>query len=154
MNDWTTLARALRQLHHALLQRARADYTREHGLAEELPPGELLMLLTQDPAFAWLRSLSELMADIDDFQEQAAAVPDQDLRAAIRAAVDSLLTPPADGAPATPFGQHYRQHLHDEPAVTMAHAAVKQALQAWPAKAAGPVAALAEHRRRIERKPR
>ncbi|HSV81623.1 MAG TPA: hypothetical protein VLK85_20710 [Ramlibacter sp.] len=42
MSDWNTLARALRQLHHALLQRARGDYAREHGIAEEIGPGELL----------------------------------------------------------------------------------------------------------------
>jgi hypothetical protein len=152
LNDWKTLARALRQLHHTLLQRARADYTREQGLAEEVGPGELLMLATRGPGFAWLRSLSELMADIDDFQEQADAVHDQELRAAIRAAVDGLLTPPADGTPAPPFAERYWHHLRDDPAVTMAHAAVKQALQAWPAKPAGQVQGLAEHRRRIERK--
>jgi hypothetical protein len=153
LDDWKTLARALRQLHHALLQRARADYTREHGLAEEVGPGQLLMLATRDPGFAWLRSLSELMADIDDFQDQAEAMQDQELRGAIRAAVDGLLTPPADGTPATPFAERYWHYLRDDPEVTMAHAAVRQALQAWPAKSAGPVAPLAEHRRRIERKP-
>jgi hypothetical protein len=141
MNDWSTLARALRQLHHALLQRARADYEREH--ASEVSPGELLMLATRDPGFAWLRSLSEMMADIDDLQEQPEAAQDRELHAGIRAAVEALLTPPAEGDAATPFAQRYWQHLHEDPAVTMAHAAVKQALLTWPTQPATAASTLA-----------
>jgi len=59
-----TRARAARPA-CTLLRRARTDHAREHGIAEEIGPGELLMLVTREESFAWLRVLSELMTDID-----------------------------------------------------------------------------------------
>ena len=142
MDDWNALARALRQLHTTLLHSARDEYTRERGLAEPPGAGELLMLATQDEQFAWLRSLSELMAEIDELADDPQAATDPQLRAAVRAAVDQLLTPvPADSRA---FATHYARYLHDHPDTTMAHAAVKQALQAWP-KPAPQASPLAEH---------
>ena len=73
MKEWTALERALRELHRVLLRRASREYTQQHALAEEPGPGELLMLATRDENFAWLRSLSELMADIDHLREQPEA---------------------------------------------------------------------------------
>lgn len=142
MTDWNSLARALRQLHAALLRRARDEYMRERGLPEPLGAGELLMLATQDEQFAWLRSLSELMAQIDALADDAQAAADQEVRAAVRGAVDQLLTPaPADSRA---FAANYARHLHDDPDTTMAHAAVKQALQVWPRPVAE-ATSLAEH---------
>lgn len=63
MHAWNTLAKSLRHLHRALLQRAQEDYIRDNQLTRELGTGERLMLATTDSRFAWLRSLSELMAD-------------------------------------------------------------------------------------------
>lgn len=149
MSDWDTLARALRQLHRALLQRASGDYARDHGIAEEIGPGELLMLTTRDDYFSWLRSLSELMADIDYLHEQPAATRDLGVRAAVRGAVETLLTPAAQEEAASAFSGRYWGYVHEDPAVTMAHAAVKQALQSWPARAGEDARDLAEHRRKF-----
>ena len=119
------LARALRDLHRALMERARRDYERERLTL--VSPGELLKLLTTADEFAWLRELSELMADIDvvrdtDSDELA------DVASSIRPAVDHLLaTPDTD----TPFARRYWTYVHDEPHVAMAHAAVKQALKTF-----------------------
>jgi hypothetical protein len=142
MNDWNSLARALRQLHAALLGSARDEYMRDHGLADPPAPGELLMLATQDEGFAWLRSLSELMAQIDELADDAQATADPQLRAAVRGAVEQLLAPaPGD---AGNFAANYGRHLHAHPDTVMAHAAVKQALQAWP-KPLAKAPALAQH---------
>lgn len=120
------LARALRELHRELMERARRDYERERLMV--VSPGELLKLLTTDEAFAWLRELSELMADVDIVRD----APADALRAAavaIRPAVEHLLgTPDSGGA----FAQRYWSYVHDEPNVAIAHAGVKQALNAFP----------------------
>jgi hypothetical protein len=152
LNDWNTLARSLRHLHLALLQRAQIDYAREHAVAEPIGPGELLMLVTRDPAFEWLRSLSELMADVDQFRDVPETARDPALRAAVRAAVEGLLTPPGNEQSTTPFAARYWSYLHVDPAVTMAHAAVRQALQSWPAAEASGGGTLDEHRRKMPRK--
>jgi hypothetical protein len=153
MNDWNALSRALRDLHAALLRRARDDHAREEGLTQEIGPGELLMLATRDEKFAWLRSLSELMTDIDYLRDEAAAAGNAALRPAVRAAVEQLLTPPAQPETAGPFAQRYWEVMRQDPEVTMAHAAVRQALQGWPAPAAD-APSLVEHRERITQQRR
>src|ERR1700754_1805417 len=108
-NDFDRLARALRELHRALMERARRDYERER--ITTVSPGELLQLLTTDEAFAWLRELSELMADVDIVRDAPADVL-QATAAGIRPAVEHLFgSPESDGA----FAQRYWSYVHDEP---------------------------------------
>ena len=133
MDDtWTPLVRALRDLHAALLRRVRADHLREPGAPQDIGPGELLMLATRDERFAWLRELSELMTDIDYLRDDPVAGQDPGLRAAARGAIEQLLSPPDGAGAAGAFAARYREYLHDEPEVTMAHAAVRRALSGWP----------------------
>ena len=128
-HDWQKLAGTLRELHRTLMERARRDYESERG--EVLNPGQLLGLLTTDPSFDWLRSLSELMVDIDMARDAEPAVMDE-LATAIRPAIEHILSAP-DAKPAGSFAQHYWPYVQDDPHVAMAHAAVKQALASWPA---------------------
>lgn len=58
-------------LHKMLLDIVRAEYEKEHGPVGG--PGPLLQLVTQDPAFAWLRPLSMLLVEMDDPTEVARA---------------------------------------------------------------------------------
>jgi hypothetical protein len=132
MKHWTALERALRDLHGVLLRRAAREYMQQRGLTEPPGPGELLMLATRDESFEWLRNLSELMADIDHLRELPEPRNEPGVRAAVRGAVEGLLMPPADQQEASAFAARYWSHVHADPEVTMAHAAVKQALQAWP----------------------
>ena len=123
-----SLARALRELHRTLMERARRDYERERLTV--VSPGELLTLLTTSDEFAWLRELSELMAAVDLARDaDSDAALDRD---AVRPAVEALLGVPESSAP---FAQRYWQHVHDDPHVAMAHAAVRQALNAFPRRA-------------------
>jgi hypothetical protein len=155
MEDWNALATALRTLHATLLRRARADYMRQQGLADDaIGPGELLMLATRDDSFAWLRSLSELMTEIDELRDHAEVAQDRTLRSAVRAAVEELLANPGDESKRTPFQEHYWRHVHDAPEVTMAHAAVRQALQSWPDAHPSGRAAMTAHRERLAKKQR
>ena len=136
--DFDRLARALRELHRVLMERARREH--ERMTLSQVSPGELLKLLTTAESFAWLRELSELMADVDivgDADPEAAS-------AAIRPAVEHLLGTPESQAP---FAQRYWVYVHDEPHVAMAHAGVKQALNAFPRQEAD--VARAEARREV-----
>src|SRR6185437_3574632 len=73
------VASALRSLHRALAERARRDY--EAQRRSLVTPGEWLQRLTGDTQFAWLRSLSELMVDVDVFLEADPAPADDDAAA-------------------------------------------------------------------------
>jgi hypothetical protein len=154
MDDWNDLARTLRKLHGVLLQRARDDYARAHGRGQEIGPGELLMVATRDESFAWLRSLSELMTDIDYLRDDADTRQDDKLRGAVRGAVESLLQPPVDGEPGGMFAQHYWPLVNADPEVTMAHAAARQALQGWPAAQGAGTSEIAERRGELSDKRR
>ncbi|HEX2828995.1 MAG TPA: hypothetical protein VHP37_21780 [Burkholderiales bacterium] len=123
------LARALRALHRTLMERAQRDYERVN--ITTVSPGELLKLLTTGEEFAWLRELSELMADIDVVRDADGAERDE-AAYSVRSAVDHLFAnPDAD----TPFARHYWTCVHEDPNVAMAHAAVRQALNAFPKQA-------------------
>jgi hypothetical protein len=125
--SFDTLARALRELHRTLMERARRDYERTHITI--INPGELLQLLTTHEDFAWLRELSELMADIDIVRDAESDVVDA-MTAAVRPAVEHLFATPGDLSGV--FAQRYWPYVHDDPHVAMAHAGVKQALNGWP----------------------
>ena len=89
--DWQSLASALRELHRALMERARRDYEREHKVT--LSPVEQLRLLTTDSFFDWLRGLSELMVDIDLVHDAEPPVL-AEISPAVRAAVEHFIAPP------------------------------------------------------------
>ena len=116
-------------LHRSLAERARRDHERAH--ATVLSPDELLRLLTTDPAFGWLRGLSELMVDLDLIADAKPPVLD-DVTASVRGAVEHFIAAPRADAQAHAFAQRYWSCVHDDPHVAMAHAGVKRALEAWP----------------------
>ena len=149
--DWQTLASALRDLHRALIERARHDYQREHQRMVEA--GELLQLLTTDPYFEWLRGLSELMVDLDMIRD---AEPElmQELATAVRPAVEHFLVPPRTTEGATAFAERYFPYVQTDPHVAMAHGAVKQAIAKWPPAGASDAAALLHERHRLAEKAR
>ena len=149
--DWQTLASALRELHRALMERARRDYEREHGVA--LSPVEQLRLLTTDPFFDWLRGLSELMVDIDLVRDAEVPVL-AEMSTAVRPAVEHFIAAPTPPGSGDAFAQHYWPYLHDDPHVAMAHAGVKRALESWPRPPNMDAASLLHERHRLAEKAR
>ena len=121
-------ALALRALHRALVERARRGLERDRHAV--LGAGEWLQLLTADPQFAWLRSLSELIVDLDVFLEADPAPADDDA-AAVRHEIERLLAPPP-AVGASGFAERYWPYVHDDPHVAIAHGAVRQALDRLP----------------------
>jgi hypothetical protein len=128
--ELAALARALRSLHRALAEHARRDLETERLTV--IQPGAWLSILTTDPAFAWLRTLSELMVDLDVFLE-ADPEPARDDKAAIRAEVERLIAPSMVPEAATEFSRHYWRYVHDAPAVAVVHGELRQALDRLPA---------------------
>lgn len=117
------LAVELRALHKALLQPARARYEALHGPV----PGtlQLLQLLVQDPSFAWLRRLSELMADLDEMIDGDA--PTDDEQGAVRRELEQLLSPAGGDLWAAVTAA-----LQDHADVATAYARVRQLLLRLP----------------------
>ena len=126
------LSNALRSLHRALAERARRDLETERLAV--IQPGAWLSILTTDPRFEWLRSLSELMVDLDVFLE-ADPEPADDDAAAIRAEVERLIAPSTAPGTETDFARHYWRYVHDEPSVAVVHGEIRQALDRLPAPA-------------------
>jgi hypothetical protein len=116
------LSKALLRLHKALLDGERAAYERMHGAITS--NGTYLRLVLGDPAFAWLRHLSRLMAELDDLADSddaSAAEKIPELMASLR----TLLTP-VEGDDA--FRGRYHDALQRDPNTVLAHAAVKNLL--------------------------
>jgi hypothetical protein len=112
------LRRALLELHKELLQAQRVKAERFGG---RMSASETLQAATEDLRFAWLRTLSELIAALDSGGDD-----DPGWSEAVVERARQLLTPPD---PETPFGKQYLRALQDHPEVVMAHAAVVRALE-------------------------
>lgn len=117
------VASALREVHRMLVQATRAAYEREFGPAGG--PGQMLRLLTEDPYFAWLHPMSELIVDLDSLLTQE-LLPEGTV-AAVRLEVDRL-TQAGDA----PFWQKYAPYLQSDADVVMAHGRLRRAINALP----------------------
>jgi len=120
---------SLAELHRRLVGAARQGYEREHGRLSG--PGELLRLLTQDDHFAWLRGLSELLADIDAVSGE---VPTSELLAAVRGAAEAMVQPTQEPQG---FWARYSPLLQEFPDVAVAHGQLRQLLGQLPAASEG-----------------
>ncbi len=114
------VAEALRPLHKSLMDVTRAEYEREHGPVPG--PGVLFQLVVRDPAFAWLRPMSGLMAHIDELLDDKKAFDAADAEA-LRAQVEALIV---EGE--HPTAKRHLEILQIEPDVVLAHAALRRAL--------------------------
>jgi gluconate kinase len=98
-------------LHRELLEAQRIDAERFSG---RMSAGEVLQAAADDLRFDWLRTVSQLIAALDDAvaDEDAALVEELSERAR-----SLFVAPDAD----TAFGVKYLQALQDHPAVVFAH---------------------------------
>ena len=121
--------RALLRLHKVLLEAERASYERSRGSVGG--SGEFLQLVINDPWFAWLRPVSELIVRIDELQEPAQETTEEEALAALGQA--AALVRAADGGE---FGRRYREILQRSPDAVLAHAGLSRLL---PTPEAGPM---------------
>lgn len=115
----TELRHLLLQLHKTLIDWQRADYERVHG---RLQTSQLLRVIFDDPAFAWLRTMSGLIVRIDEVLESPRRSSPNDERAEagtgpLVAEARKLVAPEAG----TPYAQHYHAALQELPEAVLAH---------------------------------
>ena len=113
----------LLSLHKALLDYERIRFERTHGRVEN--SGAFLQLVLNDPHFAWLRPVSELVVQMDRVlaSDEPGAEVDADM---IMSQARALLRADEEGEE---FGRQYHRALQDSPDVVMAHAQWKRAAQ-------------------------
>jgi catechol 2,3-dioxygenase len=110
-------------LHKSLLDDARVAYEMDRGSVSS--KGHLLQLVINDPFFAWLHQISEMVVRIDEATASDATATEADARA-IFDQVDKLLLPSESG---DVFARKYYEALQRQPAVVLAHGAVKKVLK-------------------------
>src|SRR5688572_6396951 len=106
------LRHLLLQLHKTLIDWQRADYERVHG---RLQTSQLLNVIFDDPAFAWLRTMSGLIVRIDEALEPKP--PDVSETGPLVAEARKLIAPEAG----TPYAQRYHAALQELPEAVLAH---------------------------------
>jgi hypothetical protein len=111
----TELRLATLDLHKALLDAQRIRYERDHGRIRT--SSEFLGLVLEHPAFAWLRALSALIAQLDEWIEERDERGEEELRALVGALRALLAT---DGANAV-FSKPYRELVDAVPEVLVEH---------------------------------
>lgn len=120
-----TISRKLQRLYELVLAAERAFAPTSGGLP-------LLDRLLNDPAWAWLRPLSLLIAEIDHVLAQSDELTSQE-HAAAAAHVRGLLFGEGDLANSD-FLTRYRSLLQFDPALASAHGELRQLLRAFPAE--------------------
>jgi len=109
---------ALLKLHKALLDSERLVYEKNVGPIQS--PNHFFQLLTNDPWFAWLRSISQLIVAIDETLDAKEPLTKADVDAVMNQSV-FLLVPAKSGGE---FGERYVAALQRDPRVVLAHAQV------------------------------
>jgi hypothetical protein len=109
---------ALLKLHKALLDSERIVYEKNVGPIQS--PSHFFQLLTNDPWFAWLRPISQLIVAIDETLDAKEPLTNADVDAVMNQSV-FLLVPAKTGGE---FGERYVAALQRDPRVVLTHAQV------------------------------
>lgn len=107
-------------LHKALVDSERVEY--EKTIGKITSPNHFLQLLTNDPWFAWLSPLSQLIVSIDEALDAQEKPGQEDIDALLKKAT-GLLLPTETGSG---FSKHYFEAMQRDPDVVLAHGAVVQ----------------------------
>ncbi len=115
------VSRALIGLHKALLDAERVRYERDRGRIESA--GQMLKLAMEDPWFAWLRPMGQLIVQIDGRLAEDAALPIADVNDYLDRTTALLR---GSGNPV--FEAAYHRLLQEFPDVVVAHGRVTSLL--------------------------
>lgn len=106
---------SLLRLHKVLLEFDRVAYERAHGRIDT--SYQFLNLVMNDPWFAWLRNLSELIVRMDEMLDADEPPTDGAMRAAVDEARGLIVPLEAGGE----FQEKYFATLQKSPDVVLAH---------------------------------
>jgi hypothetical protein len=109
---------ALLELHKALIDSERAVYEANVGPIQS--PHHFFQLITNDPWFAWLRPVSQLIVAMDEALDAEESLTSDSVDALMNESV-FLLIPAERGGE---FGERYMAALQRDPRVILAHAQV------------------------------
>ena len=113
-----SLRSPLLALHKTLVQSERVEYEKTMGKIRS--PNHFLQLLLQDPWFAWLSPLSQLIVSVDEVLDGKEPLTGARVEALVKQ-TSGLLMPSESGHD---FSRHYHEALQRDPDVVMAHADV------------------------------
>ena len=113
----------LLRLHKALLDAERLTYEQKHGQIQST--NEFFQLVLGDEWFTWLRPISQLIVQIDEFLSAKAAVTGEEARSLLTQ-TSQLLAPIATGTTAE---QRYYQAIQRDPSIAQMHAEVSTLLE-------------------------
>ena len=122
MADVPSLRRALLELHRELLDAQRIEVERFGG---RMSASETLQAAVDDLRFSWLRTVSAMVAELDEAVRADDSEGQATVERVVRQARD-LFAPPD---PKTSFGARYLRALQDHPGVVLAHRDVVAALE-------------------------
>jgi catechol 2,3-dioxygenase len=122
-NQLRDLRTRLLHLHKVLLDDTKAAYEMDRGRVGTA--GYLLQLVINDPWFAWLHALSELIVRMDQSAENDGLKTRADAIAIVDQ-VERLLTASETGEG---FARRYYEALQRQPAVVLAHADVRRVVK-------------------------
>jgi len=107
--------RGLLRIHKAIIDHERTRYELAHGSVGG--PLEFLQLVLNHPWFAWVRPISELTVQIDEFTSSREPA-EQTLGEALLVRAREFLVPNETGEP---FAREYHRAIQESPDVAMAH---------------------------------
>ncbi len=110
----THLRHALLRLHKVLLDWERSGYERIHGRQSS---SDLLKALLNDPQFAWLRPMSQLIVRIDEILDEKTLPMRNDVEAVV-SQVKVLTSPNESG---NTYERRYDMALQEHPDAVFAH---------------------------------
>jgi len=116
------LRKALLHLHKTLLDWEQSAYERVHG---RVSAAELLKVIVEDPQFAWLRPISELIVRIDTTVETEPPAGSAEVEALIARAREVT----AADETGSPHAQRYHTALQEHPDAVFAHRDVATVLK-------------------------
>ena len=119
------------RLHKALIQTERRRFERTHGRIES--EYQLLALLSNDPAFAWLRPLTVYIVELEEKLDDKEGVGAQDAEQ-FGIALRRLMM---GGDRIPTFHRSYVRVLQDEPDIVLIHGEIMPTLPKPPGEATG-----------------
>ncbi len=118
------LSTSLKDLHRDLLMLEAKKM--EARMGRKVNPYELLNASLHDASFAWLRTMSELIVQIDTVIDETPNLSAQESHRVANEVLTVLEKPP--GLIATDFWTHYSDYLASNADVIMRHSTVKEIL--------------------------
>jgi hypothetical protein len=106
----------LLRVHKTIIDHERSRYERSSGPVGT--PLEFLHLVLNDPWFAWVRPISELIVQIDEFTASREPTEPHQGEALLKQARDLLVPSESDDS----FAREYFRAMQESPDIAIAHA--------------------------------